>query len=231
MSLQKCQFMLAQPNVSGFWPESVECHFNPEQLSLNKSNAWNDREGSNALPQLTFGGEGRRTLSMTLYFDTYEQRPSPNDVTDVRTITDKLLKLTQPPPTQSDNKSDYRPPHVAFQWGTFRWPAQDTDRSARAVIESFNQRFTLFAENGKPARAEITVTLKQVDLPTGGQNPTSRATGARRMRVVQPGDTIDLLAAQELGQAANWRRLADANDLDDPRRLRPGQVLFIPADV
>jgi hypothetical protein len=223
--------MRMQPNIAGFWPDYVECHFNPETLSLSKSNSWHDREGSNSLPQLAFGGEGRRTLSMTLYFDTYEQRTASGDVTDVRTVTDKLLKLTQPPPPQHDNKSDYRPPHVAFVWGSFRWPAQSTDRTTKAVIESFNQKFTLFAETGKPARAEIVIGLKQVDLPSGGQNPTSRATGARRLRVVAPGDTIDLLAAQELGAPGEWRRLAELNDLNDPRRLRPGQVLFIPSEL
>ena len=109
--------------------------------------------------------------------------------------------------------------------------AQAQDRSTRAVIESFNQKFTLFAESGKPARAEITLTLKQVDAPSGGQNPTSRAAGARRMRVVEPGDTIDLVAAQELGAPSAWRALAEMNELDDPRRLRAGQVLLIPPEV
>jgi hypothetical protein len=231
MPLQKCRFMRVQPNVAGFWPDFVECHFNPENLSINKSNSWHDRDGNNQLPQLAFGGEGRRTLTMTLYFDTFEQRSPQGDVTDVRLFTDKLLKLTQPPPSQNDNKSDHRPPHVAFVWGSFRWPTQQADRSTKAVIESFNQKFTLFAESGKPARAEVTVTLKQVALPEGGQNPTSRATGATRLRVVQAGDTIDLLAAQELGSPGAWRRLAELNDLEDPRRLRPGQVLMIPPEV
>src|SRR6478609_11683097 len=137
MPLQKCQFMLAQPNVAGFWPDSVTCHFNPAELSLGKTNSWRDSTDDKSTPQLTFGGEGRRTLSLTLYFDTWETQTAGGDVTDVRTITDKLLKLTQPPPQQSDNKSDYRPPHIAFQWGTFRWPTQDTDRSSAAVIEQF----------------------------------------------------------------------------------------------
>ena len=47
--------MLVQQNVSGYWPDFVECHFNPEQLTLNKTNSWNDTAASNPLPQLTFG--------------------------------------------------------------------------------------------------------------------------------------------------------------------------------
>jgi hypothetical protein len=231
MSLQKCRFMRVQPNVSGFWPDFVECHFNPENLSVNKSNSWKDSGGDSQLPQLTFGGEGRRTLSMTLYFDTYETRTAAGNVTDVRTITDQLLKLTQSPPHQGGTKSDYRPPHVAFLWGRYRWPLQSTDRSTKAVIESFNQKFTLFADSGLPVRSDVALTLKQVDLPQQGQNPTSLATGATRLRVVQPGDTIDLLAAQELGSPREWRRLAELNSLDDPRRLRPGQVLLIPPEM
>ena len=51
------------------------------------------------------------------------------------------------------------------------------------------------------------------------------------MRVVQLGDTIDQIATEEMGEPSDWRRLAEANNLDDPRRLRPGQVLLIPAEV
>jgi nucleoid-associated protein YgaU len=66
---------------------------------------------------------------------------------------------------------------------------------------------------------------------TKGQNPTSRAAGAQRVHMVQPGDTIDLIAADHLGEPTDWRQLAEANNLDDPRRLRPGMALLIPGEA
>ncbi|MBI4494445.1 MAG: LysM peptidoglycan-binding domain-containing protein [Chloroflexi bacterium] len=213
MALQKGKFYNADTKS-----EVVTCHFNPDELSLSKTNQWNQKQvaGSN-LPDVTFGGEGPQQLQMKLVFDSYEKR------SDVRDATGKLLKLMQAP----DGKNDSRPPHVEFGWGQFR--------SFRAVLTQFSQTFTLFLENGTPVRANVQVTLQEVPKGTSanrerGQNPTSVAIGARRVRVVQPGDTLDLLAAQELGDPTAWRVLAEANQLDDPRRLQPGQMLLIPSE-
>jgi hypothetical protein len=201
----------------------VECHFNPEEVSISKSNNWSPANSSGTnLPDVHFQGEGARSLSLTLVFDSYEQR------TDVRTTTNKVVGLMNAPEDRSQNNQHARPPHVMFRWGTFE--------TFPAVITTLSQKFSLFLETGVPVRATLTLTLQEVPQQstrnqTSGQNPTSRAAGARRVRTVQPGDTIDLIAAGELGESNDWRRLAEANNLDDPRRLRAGQVLLIPADV
>jgi nucleoid-associated protein YgaU len=44
---------------------------------------------------------------------------------------------------------------------------------------------------------------------------------------VKQGDTIDLIAFDEYGDSAMWRFIAATNNLDDPLRLKPGQVLAI----
>jgi len=115
-----------------------------------------------------------------------------------------------------------------FTWGKFS--------TFPAVITQVGQKFTLLLENVLPARATLSVTLQEVPKKAAkkrqqGQNPTSRAAGASRVRVVQMGDTIDLIAADELGDAGAWRRVAETNNLEDPRRLTPGQALLIPAEL
>ncbi len=195
----------------------VTCHFNPSDLRLTRQNRWQPPERGSSNPQeLHFGGSDPQTLTMDLWFDTYEQK------TDVRQVTSKLLSLmAAPKPTQANQHP--RPPHVFFRWGAFQ--------SFRAVITQANQTFTLFLPDGTPVRAQVHVVLQEVTLPQGGQNPTSRAAGARRVHIIQAGDTIDGIAAQELGDPNSWRRLAEANGLDDPRRLRVGQALFIPPEA
>lgn len=47
--------------------------------------------------------------------------------------------------------------------------------------------------------------------------------------VVQQGDTLETIAEQKLGTAEKWRLIAEANGIDDPRSLRVGQKLKIPA--
>ena len=45
--------------------------------------------------------------------------------------------------------------------------------------------------------------------------------------IVKPGDKIDSIAAREYGDPKTWRFIADINNLDDPKDLRPGQALII----
>ena len=48
---------------------------------------------------------------------------------------------------------------------------------------------------------------------------------------VQKGDTLSHIAQAQYGKASQWQRIFDANrdQLDDPDRIQPGQVLTIPA--
>lgn len=48
---------------------------------------------------------------------------------------------------------------------------------------------------------------------------------------VQPGDTLSTLALDYLGDARSWPALQRSNQVRDPRRLRPGTVLHIPAHL
>jgi nucleoid-associated protein YgaU len=47
---------------------------------------------------------------------------------------------------------------------------------------------------------------------------------------VQKGDTLSHIAKAQYGKASQWRRIFEANrdQLDDPDRIQPGQVLKIP---
>jgi LysM repeat protein len=200
----------------------VECHFNPNEVAISKSNKWEPEHAAGTnLPDVHFKGAGARSLTLTLIFDSYEKR------TDIREATNKVLSLMDAPQDKSKNSKKARPPHVMFRWGDFE--------TFPAVITQLAQKFTLFLETGTPVRATLSVTLQEVPQQaaknqTKGQNPTSRAAGAQRVYVVQPGDTIDLIATDELGDPTQWRQLAEANHLDDPRRLQPGHALLIPGE-
>jgi nucleoid-associated protein YgaU len=45
---------------------------------------------------------------------------------------------------------------------------------------------------------------------------------------VAEGDSLSSIAASEFGDATQWRRIAEANHLQNVRELRPGSVLVIP---
>jgi nucleoid-associated protein YgaU len=59
---------------------------------------------------------------------------------------------------------------------------------------------------------------------------TEQAVGDR-LHTVARGETLSHIAQAVYGRASQWRRIFDANrdQLDDPDRIHPGQVLKIPA--
>ena len=63
-------------------------------------------------------------------------------------------------------------------------------------------------------------------LPT---NPTSGGIAGRKRHVVNHGESLPLIAAQNYGHPGLWRAIADANGIDDPFRTAPGSVLFLPS--
>ncbi len=197
--------------------EQIECLFNPTEYAFAKSNQWEPVKilGDNVpLPKFVSGGA--MTLRMTLFFDTTEQG------TDVRQHTEKLLKLMQVDPKLRNNKSKKgRPPRCMFSWGRV-W-------GFKAIISEMSQRFTYFKDDGTPLRATVDVTFTQVESQGTypPQNPTTEGEPGQRTRIVRPGDRLDWLAYEEYGDPTLWRLIAEANDLDNPLELIPGQRLII----
>jgi hypothetical protein len=196
----------------------LEFQFNPETIKITKEVEWGGKKDTiqerNA-PDLKFGGGKPAEFSLALVFDTSENML----YRDVRMYTNELLKLVK---LYGPVEDRYEPPQVEFQWGALTL--------FLAVVEKVEITYKLFDPDGTPVRAEATVNFIQQDDSddfSGPTNPTTR-TEARKTRIVQQGDRLDLIAYQEYGAVAHWRHLAEANSLRDPRSLQPGQVLVIP---
>jgi nucleoid-associated protein YgaU len=198
----------------------IDCQFNPSTLTISKTNNWaNAQSPAYNAPTSDFQGGSPATYSLALYFDSY----SSDTPKDVREYTNKLLRLTLRGYGYSMFKIPYsNPPSVKFVWGNITL--------FKAVVQSVNITYTMFAPDGTPIRAKADVTFKQQDywddwLPA--QNPTSR-TDPRRTRVVDSRQRLDLIAYEEYGDSRYWRVLAEANHLDDPFSLQDGQIIVIP---
>lgn len=198
----------------------IDCLFNPSELKLTKSNKWEPQEstGQSAQPlRFSKGESGKLTMSLT--FDTTASGQP------VTTHTNALLGLMQVDsglPGSDEARNKGRPPWVRFHWGDFH--------SFKAVVDKLALTFTYFASNGDPLRAKAAVTLTQYedDEAWPPQNPTSGTPLPHRLHQVQPGETVDRIAATHLGDPTQWRRVAEANGLTDPLRVEPGRTLVIP---
>jgi nucleoid-associated protein YgaU len=95
------------------------------------------------------------------------------------------------------------------------------------VVESIDRKFLLFSPEGVPLRARLTVkmreykTIKEMVAELQSADHTKARDLKRRER-------LDQISANEYGTPAEWRRIAEENDIDDPRRVPPGTILKIP---
>jgi len=197
--------------------QQVPCMFRPKEYSIAKQNRWQPGEAKGrGIPQLEFKGGGSSSLTMELFFDTYEK-----DV-DVRGYTNQVWQLMNIDPLLIDpTTAKGRPPMVRFQWGPVI--------SFKAVITNLTQKFTMFKSDGTPVRATLTVTFQEAEEMGSfpAQNPTTMSRTGYKTRVVKEAENLDWIAYEEYGDASLWRYIADVNDIENPRKLYPGQVLSI----
>ena len=194
--------------------EEIEVQFNPNEVSVDKSVTYAEQEipGLDS-PIQQFVSGGAETLSVELFFDVYEKHEE-DQPDDVRELTDEVNTLLMV------DSELHAPPIVRFAWGKI---------SFTAVVESANTTFTLFRSDGTPVRARIDLTFREYTPPKKQLQEKPRHSADRTsVRRVIEGDTLPGIAAQEYGRPTAWRRIAEANDITNPRRLTPGEELVIP---
>jgi nucleoid-associated protein YgaU len=194
--------------------KGFEVLFNPNQISIQKATKWEltpTAERDAPTSQFTYGEPA--TLSMELFFDTYEGQ------SDVREHTDQLYHLT----TVEQHGDLHRPPLCRLAWGNFNF------NDFQWVLQSLNQRFTLFLDSGTPVRATLSCTFKQWRSDeVEARLLNKQSPDVAKTRTVRRGDTLSSIAAVEYKDPTQWRRIAEENTIDNPRQVRAGQVLAIP---
>lgn len=188
----------------------IEVLFNPNQYTVEKGNQIAEAgvPGLSA-PILQYVHGNTRTLSMELFFDTYEEQ------IDVRVFTDAIYFLLEIDPDK------HVPPICMITWGSL---------SFRGVMDKVSGRFTLFLADGTPVRATLNVTFREfIDVQVLVRQRPTRSADHRKTYTVKQGDTLGGIAYQEYGDARKWRPIAAANAIQRPRHLEPGAQLHIPA--
>lgn len=191
--------------------KEIPFKFNPTEYSLSTSLTY----GKQSLPGLTtpvtqFVSGDAETLTMELLFDTYEEQ---KDVRKEYTNTiDSLLKI---------DGSLHAPPICQVVWGR--------TLEFTAVLESVDKTFTMFTFEGVPVRARVNVTFSKYELP-GEQALGSPPESAdkTKMWAVTEGDTLWRIAAEEYGDPRQWRAIAEANEIENPRTLQAGKDIVLP---
>jgi nucleoid-associated protein YgaU len=162
-------------------------------------------------------------LSMDLFFDTTDLGMV-DPVTDVRTLTAAIYNLVKV------NGDLHAPPRVKLSWGTAgQLTSFGASVSPWLVLETISEEFNLFSPGGVPLRAKLHVSFREAWTIEQQLQATPRHSSDRTTlhRVVR-GETLSHIAAQQYNDPEQWRVIADANNLANPRLLTPGTVLVIP---
>lgn len=201
-------------------PPIIPVQFNPSEYTLTKGAQIAEIAipGIDA-PILQFVRGQTQTLSMELFFDTTQMGMGEAPVLDVRTLTEPLFQLVKIQATT------HAPPRIRFFWGL--------GLSFRAIVDSIQQKFTLFNPAGIPLRATLTVSFKEYQtLEEQLQRLNLQSADHSKKRLIKRGETLALIAHQEYGDSTAWRRIfEDPRNLElipDPRRLQPGTEIVIP---
>ncbi|MBS1789184.1 MAG: peptidoglycan-binding protein [Acidobacteria bacterium] len=203
--------------------EFIKVQFNPTEYSIEKS----AQIAEIAIPGidspiLQFIRGQNEKLTLELFFDTTgggrgdDTGGMGDGAKDVRDKTRSIYQLVKIQP------KTHAPPRIQFTWGSL---------SFRAIVESVQQKFTLFSPSGIPLRATVTVSFREYKtLEEQLKELKLQSSDHTKQRVIQQGDTLNHIAFEEYDNPSEWRRIVEANPraIVNPRRLIPGIALEIP---
>ncbi|MBE6910324.1 MAG: LysM peptidoglycan-binding domain-containing protein [Ruminococcaceae bacterium] len=179
---------------------------------------------SGAMEVLTFelffdsvsaGAEIGGQVSDRLKFEGNSLLPTITGGIDVRDYTKKITDLMY---IDSDK---HRPPELKVEWSSLQF---------KGFLSKCEQRFVRFDEQGQPVRAFLNCTfIEHRDVDKQFVSNPLNSPDTTKYHTVRQGDSLWSLAAEEYGDPGQWRAIAAANGLTNPRRLRTGEMLVVPA--
>jgi len=222
-TLAKAKFVRLPTPDAGSGTTSLSVQFNPAELNFTKT----AQVAEIAIPGLDtpllqYVRGQAETLSLELFFDSTEDGTGAA-AKPVTEKTDKFYSLIKA------EQATHAPPVLLFLWGGTAFPGKRRDHGFRCVVTSVRQQFTLFAPDGKPLRAKLTVELKEYKpLTLHLAELGFMSADHTKACVVRESDSITAISYREYTDDRRWRGIAEANGITDPLALRPGQILRIP---
>jgi nucleoid-associated protein YgaU len=194
--------------------------FNPTEYSFERSNSYKATPVPGlSSPLLQFVNGESDHLSMDLFLDDYTDPNGPTSLQlkESDPVARRLAALSK---LLEIDRELHAPPPVRFNWGPMEFSA---------VIEKLGRKVTMFHPDGTPARATLSISFKEYrTLRQQLEDPRRQSADKTKRRVVVGRQALWWIAATEYDDANEWTRIAEANDLDDPREIEAGDWLTLP---
>lgn len=241
MNLQKAFFENLETK------KQIEVQYNPTDLNFSKSAQFAEIAipGLDA-PLQQFIRGGTETLTVELFFDTTDEGMD-EQASSVTKLTEQFYELVK------QNPKTHAPPRCRFAWGqppkkipntggikipkdaklpkdklSLNKAVSDAPFSFTCIVENIDRKFLLFSPEGTPLRARVTVKLREYQNIKQMVAKLQTADHTK-VTILKRRERLDQIAANEYETSTEWRRIAEANNIDDPRKIPPGTALIIPA--
>lgn len=213
--------------------------FNPSKLVFKREVTWKPQElatkgfqGRNV--KLDFVRAVPETLALSLFFDTYEGDEDgglagavsrfvvpANPFTSAPTPSDVRLHTLQLAELAKIHAELHQPPRCELWWGK--------RRLFLGVLTQLDQRFTMFMPNGTPVRATVDCVFTEYNTVIDAvKRYELQSSDVAKTVVMTATDSLMSIAAAEYNDPAQWRVIAKANGIANPRAVPPGTVLTLP---
>jgi hypothetical protein len=193
-------------------------HYNPETITVEKTTVFKEHrtQGMDSGEKEWTHGASRVLSVSSLYFDTYEEKENVR-----KKYIDHLEALAHMDPGL------HRPPKVLFMWGQFM-AENDDYNSCQWYVQKVTVNYVMFLNDGTPVRAKVDLELVEATSIERQLQQDRQSPDHAKVYTVRRGDTLQSISWREYEDASQWRRIADANAIDDPLALEPGTRLLVP---
>lgn len=203
--------------------------FNPESYSLTYENYHSIYQGINTSGrEAKFSNSKNEKLSLKLILDntgvadydalgfgTFALAQKFSGTTDVYHQITRFLKLTK-----YINGEIHQPNFLKVEWGDLIFDCK---------LESVEINYTLFNRSGQPLRAELnTVFIGDIEDSKRIKKENKRSPDLTHLKTVKAGDKLPLMAQEVYNNPAYYIQLAQANNLNNFRKLKTGTTINLP---
>jgi hypothetical protein len=203
----------ATPRSGG---KTAKVQFNPETLKLTSANtvAKTDAAGS---ASMQFIGSSSTKLDLELWFDATVTAEG----VELRSMTEGVYYFITP--SKSGGEAKFKVPGVRFEWGAFTFDG---------VLTTLNETLELFSHDGRPLRSRISLSFASQEIrfriEESGAGGGGAGVGQTPRTPVGQGDSVQQLAGKAGGSNADWKAIAAANGIENPRLPQVGALLTPP---
>lgn len=210
MGLQKAKILVLNNRDLSKTLYEIPILFNPESYSItNGASLQGERQSKNTKTKNASSKDNtsvvmnisRRTLSFTLFYDTYNLNQKKDGYKSVRSYTKLITDLINHPVGCTDKTTNRVLNICQFSWGEFIFTG---------VFTSIDEKYEMFTNDGIPVRASLTVKMTEY---------VDNVSDVKEVVEIDNSllENLSSMAALQYNDPTKWREIAKVNGINNPR--------------